>query len=71
MALEVKNPHANEGDVKDMGSVSRLGRCSGGGHGNTLPYSCLEIPMDRGAWRATAQGLQRVGHDRSDLACSI
>ena len=48
--MEVKNPHANEGDVKDMGSVSRLGRCSGGGHGNTLPYSCLEIPMDRGAW---------------------
>ena len=58
VALEIKNPHANEGDVKDIGSVPRLGKCFGGGHGNTLPYSYLESPMDRGAWRATAQGLQ-------------
>ena len=71
VSLEIKNPHANEGDVKDMGSVPRLGRCPQGGHGNILPYSCLEIPMDRGACRAIAQGSQRVGHDRSDLACSI
>ena len=63
VALEVKNPHANERDVKDMGSVPRLVRCPGGGYGNILPYSCLEIPMNRGAWQAVAQGSQRVGHD--------
>ena len=34
-----------------------------GGHGNPLHYSCLENPMDRGVWRATSIGLQRVGHD--------
>ena len=34
-------------------SIPRLGRSPGGGHGNSLQYSCLENPMDRGAWRAT------------------
>ena len=33
--------------------IPGLGRSPGGGHGNPLPYSCLEYPMDRGAWRAT------------------
>ena len=50
VALVVKNPLANAGDVRDMGSISRSGRSPGGGHGNTLQYSCLENPMDRGAW---------------------
>ena len=49
----VKNPPANAGDV---GSVPRLGRCPGKGHGNPLQYSCLENPMDWGAWRATVHG---------------
>ena len=40
-------------DVRDAGSIPRLGRFSGGGHGNPLQYSCLENPMDRGAWWAT------------------
>ena len=48
----IKNPPANEGEVRDVGSVPGLGR-SPGGHGNPLQYSCLENPMDRGAWRAT------------------
>ena len=52
MALAVKQPPANEGDFRDMGSGSGSGRSSGGGHGNPLQYSCLENPMDRGAWRA-------------------
>ena len=60
---------ANAGDKRDSGSVSRLGRSPGGGHGNPLQDSCLENPMDRGSWRATVQELQRVGRDRSDLAC--
>ena len=37
-------------DVRDLGSTPRLGRSPGGGHGNALQYSCLEQPMDRGAW---------------------
>ena len=43
--------------------ISGLGRSLGGGHGTPLCYSGLENPMDRGAWRATDQRLQRVGHD--------
>ena len=53
----VKNPPATAGDV---GSIPGLGRSPGGGHGNPLQYSCLENPMNRGAWQATVQG---VGHD--------
>ena len=39
-----------------MGLIPGLGRAPGGGHGNPLQYSCLENPMDRGAWRATVLG---------------
>ena len=49
LALVVKNPPANSGDIIRHG----LGRSPGGGHGNPPQYSCLENPMDRGAWRAT------------------
>ena len=48
----VKNPPANTGDVRDTGLVPGLGRSPGGGHDNPLQYSCLENPMDRGAWQA-------------------
>ena len=47
-----KNPLASAGDVRDRGSIPGLGRSPGGGHGNPLQYSCLENPMDRGAWLA-------------------
>ena len=63
MALVVKNLLANAGDVRDVGSVPGLGRCPGVGNGNPLQYSCLENPMDRGAWEATVQGSQKVRHD--------
>ena len=56
----VKNLPATAGD---LGSVPGLGRSPGGGHGNTLQYSCLENPMDRGAWWAEPVGSQRVAHD--------
>ena len=46
----VKKLPANAGNVRAMGSIPGLGRSSGGGHGNTLQKSCLEKPMDRGAW---------------------
>ena len=47
------------GDVRDVGSISELGRSPGGGHGNPLQYSCLENPMDRGAWWATVHGVTK------------
>ena len=58
----VKNLPTNAGDIRDMGSVPGLGRSSGGGHGSSLQYSCLENPMDRGAWWATVHGVTRVRH---------
>ena len=53
IALMVKNLPANVGDVRGAGSIPGLRRSPGGGHGNPLQYSCLENPMDRGAWQAT------------------
>ena len=53
----VKNPPASAGDMRDVGSILELGRSPGGGHGNLLQYSCLENPMDRGAWWATVHGV--------------
>ena len=54
-----KNPPVSAGDVRDSGSIPGLGRCPGGGHGNPLQYSCLENPMDRGAWQATVYGITK------------
>ena len=54
VAQVVKNPPPNAGDPH---LVSGLGKSPGGGHGNPLQYSCLENPMDRGAWWATAHGV--------------
>ena len=64
VALLVENPPANAGDVKDMGSIPGSGRSPGEGNGNPLQYSCLENPMDRGAWRAT---IHRVAMSRTRL----
>ena len=47
----------------DWGSIPELGRFPGKGTGNPLQYSCLENPMDRGAWQATVHRVPRVGHD--------
>ena len=47
--------------VGDQGSIPELGRFPGEGNGNALQYSCLEKPMDGGAW--WSMGSQRVGHD--------
>ena len=59
VALVVKNLPASVGDVRDPGSVPGSGRSPGGGHGNSLQYSCLENPMDRGAWWATVHGVAK------------
>ena len=45
------------------GLIPGLGKSSEEGNGNLLQYSCLENPMDRGAWQATVHGVARVGHD--------
>ena len=69
VVLVVKNPPTNAGDIRDASSISGLGRCPGGENGHPLQYSCLENPMDRGAWRATVHGAARVGHcSRSSTA---
>ena len=46
-----------QGDLRDVGLIPGLGRSPGGGHGNPLQYSCLENPMDQGAWRAIVYGV--------------
>ena len=51
-------------DTGDLGSIPGLGRSPGGGHDNPLQYSCLEYPMDKGAWQATqSMELQRIEYD--------
>ena len=54
-----KNSPANAEDVRNMGSIPGLGRSPGGGNGNQLRYSCLENPMDRGAWGAKVHGVTK------------
>ena len=61
-------PHSSVGkefacNAGDLGSLPGSGKSSGEGNGNPLQYSCLENPMDRGAWWATVHGVARVGHD--------
>ena len=62
----VKNPPANAADV---GSFSGSRRSPGGGNGNSLQYSCLESPMDQGAWHPTVHGAAENQTPLSMLAC--
>ena len=55
----VKNLPAKAGDTGDVGSIPGLGRSPGAGNGNPLQYSCLENPMDRGAWQAIVHGVAK------------
>ena len=57
VALVVKNEPANARDIRDAGSITGLGRSPGEGYGNSLQYSCLKNPMERGAWQATVPGV--------------
>ena len=59
MVLVRKNPPANAGDIRGVDSIPGSGSSPGGGHGNPLQYSCLENPMDRGAWWAAIQWVAR------------
>ena len=64
--LIVKKLPANAGDARDRGSVPRWGKSPGEGNGNPLQYSCLENPMDRGAWWATVHGVTKSQTPLSD-----
>ena len=71
VALVVKNPLANAGDIRDAVSIPGLGRSPEGGHGNPLQYSCLQNTMDRGAWQATVHGVAKSLDDGGDLTCPL
>ena len=59
VALVVKNLPGNAGDTRDVGFIPGSARSPGRGNGNPLQYSCLENPMDRGAWWATVHGVAK------------
>ena len=75
----VKTRPANARDVRDAGSIPGSGRSPRGGHGNPLEYSCLENPMDRGAWQVIVCGVtksqtrlkQLSTHTRKDPTCCV
>ena len=59
VALVVKHPPANAGDVRDANLIPGSGRSPEEGQSNPLQYSCLENPMDRGAWWAMVHGVPK------------
>ena len=59
MELVVKNLLANAGDTSNAGLIPGSGRSPGGGHGNPLQNSCLENPMEGGAWKAIVHGVAK------------
>ena len=62
----VRNPPASAGDVRDAGLIPGSGRSPGVGNGNPLQYSCLENPMDRGAWQAAVHGVTK-SHNMTEV----
>ena len=62
IAQSVKNLPAMQAGL-NLGSIPGSGTSPGERNGNPLQYSCLENPMDRGAWQATVHGVTRVRHD--------
>ena len=74
----VKNPSASVGDVREAGSIAgqedpltrKIPPPPGGGHGDPLQSSCLENPMDRGAWQVTVHGITNSQTQLSGLARS-
>ena len=66
VAVLAKNPPSDMEDIRERGSVLGLERSPGGGHSNPLQYSCLDNPMDRGAWWATVHGVAKSQTQLSD-----
>ena len=63
VALVVKNPPANTGNIRNVSLIPGLGRSPGGGNGNPLRYSCLENPMDRGPWWVRIHAVTKSWHN--------
>ena len=59
VTLVGKNPSASAGDVRGTGLIPGSGRSPAGGHGNPLQFSCLENPIDKGAWGATVYSIAK------------
>ena len=59
VVLVVKNPPPNAGDLRNVGPIPGSGGSPGEGNSNPLQYSCLENPMDRGAWQVTVHGVAK------------
>ena len=57
-----EEPACRAGDLRAVGAIPGSGRSLAEGHSNPLQCSCLENPMDRGAWRATAHGVAESSH---------
>jgi len=66
--LSGKESACNVGAAGDASSIPGLGRSPGGGQGNALQHSCLENPVDRGAWRAIPYRVAKSRHDLNDSA---
>ena len=69
VALVIKSPPANARDIRDMGSIPGMGRSPEGGHGNTLQYSCLEKPLDGGAWQVIIHMVAQSRSTEATLEC--
>ena len=66
MPLVAQMVKASAYNVGDLGSIPGLGRSTGEGNGNPLQYSCLENPMERGAWQATVHWVTKSQTRLSD-----
>ena len=71
MALVVKNLPTDAEDIRDVGLIPGSERSPGGGHCNPLQYSCLEKPMDRGAWQATVHRVAKSWTQLKQLSTNI
>ena len=71
VTLVIKNLPANVGDIRDVGLIPGSGKSPGEGNGNPLQYSCLENPMDRGAWRATVHSIIRSQTQLKQLSTDL
>jgi len=71
LALMVKNLLAHAGDIRDVSLIPGSERSLGGGHGNPSQYSCLENPMDRGAWQATVHRVTKSWTQLKQLSMHI
>ena len=67
----ITNPPASAEDAGDTGSAPGLGRSPGGGNSNPVLYSCLENPMDTGAWWATVRGVAESDVTEHSCTCTL